>query len=240
MKLLLISNSTMVGKPYLEYPKHEIKKFLGKKPVTAVLIPYSAVTITYDEYCERVEQRFAELGHHIVGLHTFPDPLKAIEEAEAIIIGNGNTWTLARMLHDKKLMNPIRERVYNGAPYIGWSAGLNIAGPTLRTTNDMPIVDPHGFECVGLVPFQINPHYTEENIRDHAGETRQQRLEEFIKVNPSTYVVGLREGTMLKYSNNKLKLIGDKSCRIFKQGTEPFELTSNDDLTFLMDTGVLA
>jgi dipeptidase E len=240
MKLLLISNSTMVGKPYLEYPKHEIKKFLGKKPVTAVMIPYSAVTLSYDEYCERVEKRFAELGHHIAGLHTFPDPLKAIEEAEAIVIGNGNTWTLARKLHDKKLMNPIRERVFNGTPYIGWSAGLNIAGPTLRTTNDMPIVDPHGFECVGLVPFQINPHYTEENIRDHAGETREQRLEEFIKINTSTYVVGLREGTMLKLEHGKLKLIGDKPCRIFKNGIEPFELTSKDDLTFLMDTGVLA
>ncbi len=240
MRLLLISNSTMAGKPYLDFPKHQIKKFLGKKPVTAVLVPYSAVTMSFDEYCKKVEERFKEIGHHIVGLHTFADPVKAVEEAEAIIIGNGNTWRLARMLHDQKLMNPIREKVFNGTPYIGWSAGLNIAGPTLRTTNDMPIMDPHGFECVGLVPFQINPHYTEENIRDHAGESREQRIEEFIAMNVETYVVGLREGTMLKLERGKLKLIGDKTCRIFKKGLDPFELSSKDDLTFLMETGFLA
>ncbi len=240
MRLLLISNSAMVGEPYLEFPKYEIKKFLGEKPVTAVVIPYSAVIQTYDEFCKKVEQRFAELGHHCVGLHTFSNPLKAIEEAEAIVMGNGNTWTLARKLHDKKLMNPIRERVFNGIPYIGWSAGLNIAGPSLRTTNDMPIIDPRGFDCIGLVPFQINPHFTEENIRDHAGETREQRIEEFIKINTSVYVVGLREGTMLKLENEKLRLIGNKPCKIFKNGLKSFELTSKDDLTFLLKTGVLA
>ena len=117
MKLLLISNSTMAGEAFLEYPKYEIKKFLGDKPVTAIFIPYAAVTFSLDEYCEKVEERFAEAGHHIKGIHTFSDPVRAIEEAEAIIVGGGNTWKLVRMLHDNKLMYPIREKIYNGIPY---------------------------------------------------------------------------------------------------------------------------
>jgi len=106
MKLLLISNSTMSGQPYLDYPKYEIQKFLGEKPVIALFIPYAAVTFSFDEYCEKVEERFAEVGHHIVGIHTFTDPMKAVEDAEAIVVGGGNTWQLVRMMHDRKLMNP--------------------------------------------------------------------------------------------------------------------------------------
>jgi dipeptidase E len=240
MKLLLISNSTMAGEAYLDYPKHEIQKFLEKRPVTAVFIPYAAVTFSFDEYCEKVEERFAEVGHHIVGIHTFSDPVKAIEEAEAIVVGGGNTWQLVRMMHDKKLMNPIRERVFDDAPYIGWSAGANVACPTLRTTNDMPIIEPHGFECIGLVPFQINPHYLDANAQGHAGETREQRIMEFLEINPDIYVAGLREGTIFKLESEKLELIGDRMCRIFKKGKEPVELSSDDDFSFLMGTGVLA
>jgi len=230
----------MAGEPYLDYPKYEIRKFLGEKPVTAVFIPYAAVTFSFDEYCEKVEERFAEVGHHIVGVHTFKDQPKAIEEAEAIVVGGGNTWQLVRMLHDKKLMNPIRENAFNGSPYIGWSAGANIACPTLRTTNDMPIIDPHGFDCAGLIPFQINPHYLDANAEGHAGETREQRIMEFTEINPDMYVAGLREGTILKLENEKLKLIGERSCRIFKKGKEPVELASDDDFSFLMETGFLA
>ncbi len=234
MNLLLISNSTMHGQEYLDYPKHQIQKFLGNKPVTAVFIPYAAVTLSYDEYCEKVEKRFSEIGHHIIGIHTFDDPVKAIEKAEAIVVGGGNTWQLVRMMHDNKLMNPIREKVYNQTRYIGWSAGSNVACPTLCTTNDMPIVDPKGFDCIGLVPFQINPHYIDANPEGHAGETRQQRIEEFLELNPEISVVGLREGTMLKLENNKLELIGDRMCRIFKKGEKPVELANEDDLNFLM------
>lgn len=240
MKLLLISNSTMAGEQYLDYPKYEIKKVLGEKPVTAIFIPYAAVTFSYDEYCDKVEERFAEVGHHIMGIHTQNDPVKAIEEADAIVVGGGNTWQLVRKLHEKKLMNPLREKVYEGIPYIGWSAGSNVACPTLRTTNDMPIVDPKGFDCTGLIPFQINPHYLDANAEGHAGETREQRINEFIEINPEVYVTGLREGTMLKLENGKLQLIGDRSCRIFKKGKEPVELSSEEDFSFLMETGVLA
>ena len=235
MKLLLISNSTMPGEPYLDYPKFEIKKFLGENPVTAVFIPYAAVTFSFDLYSEKVEERFAEIGHHIRGIHTFENPVTAIEKAEAIVVGGGNTWQLVRMLHDKKLMNPIREKAYSGTPYIGWSAGSNVACPTLRTTNDMPIIDPKGFNCTGLIPFQINPHYLDANPEGHGGETREQRIEEFLEINPNIYVAGLREGTMLKLEENKLELIGNRPCRIFKKGQKPIELYAKDDFDFLMD-----
>lgn len=240
MKLLLISNSTMAGEPFLDYPKHEIKNFLGSRPVTAVFIPYAAVTFSYDEYCSKVEERFSEVGHHIKGIHTFTDPIRAIEDAEAIVVGGGNTWKLVRMLHDKKLMNPIREKVYNGTSYIGWSAGANVACPTLRTTNDMPVIDPRGFDCIGLVPFQINPHYLDAVAQGHAGETRDQRIAEFNELNPEIYVVGLREGTMLKLENQKLDLIGNRKCRIFKNAKQPVEYAPGDDVSFLMGTGWLA
>jgi dipeptidase E len=234
MKLLLISNSTMPGEAYLDYPKYEIQKFLGKKPVTAVFIPFAAVTFSFDEYVEKVETRFQEIGHHVVGIHTFDDPAKAVRDAEAIVVGGGNTWQLVRMMHDQDLMEAIREKVMNGTPYIGWSAGANVACPTLRTTNDMPIIDPKGFECMNLVPFQINPHYLDANPDGHGGETREQRIQEFLEINPDIYVAGLREGTMFKLENNRLQLIGDRSCRIFKKGQNPVELSSGADFSFLL------
>ncbi len=224
----------MPGEPYLDYPKNEIKRFLGDKPVTALFVPYAAVTFSFDTYCEKVEEKFAEVGHHVVGIHTFDNPVKAIQNAEAIVVGGGNTWQLVRMLHDKKLMNPIREKVYHETPYIGWSAGSNVACPTLRTTNDMPIIDPKGFDCTGLIPFQINPHYLDANPEGHGGETREQRIEEFLEINPSTYVAGLREGTMFKVEDGSIELIGERSCRIFKKGIPPTELSPGDDFSFLL------
>ena len=215
MNLLLISNSTMPGEPYLDYPKNEIKKFLGEKSVTAVFIPYAAVTFSYDTYCEKVEERFSEIGHHIVGIHTFENPVKAIGEAEAIVVGGGNTWQLVRILHDLKLMNPIREKAFDGTPYIGWSAGSNVACPTIRTTNDMPIVEPPGLSALGLVPFQINAHYTEARLGDHGGETRVDRLNEFVCANPGVPVVGLPEGTALRLEGSELSLIGEADAVVY-------------------------
>ncbi|HZK98064.1 MAG TPA: dipeptidase PepE [Prolixibacteraceae bacterium] len=235
MKLLLISNSTMHGEPYLDYPKHEIQKFLGDKMVTAVFIPYAAVTFSFDVYESKVEERFAEIGHHITSIHHFSDPVEAIQNAESIVVGGGNTWQLVRMMHDNRLMDAIRRKVNQGTPYIGWSAGSNVACPTLQTTNDMPVVDPKGFDCMGLVPFQINPHYLDANPAGHGGETREQRIEEFLEVNPEITVVGLREGTMLKCENNSLKMIGSRSARIFKKGIPPVELRSDDDFSFLLN-----
>lgn len=234
MRLLLISNSTMQGEPYLDYPKYEIQKFLGDKAVTALFIPYAAVTFSFDLYESKVEERFAEIGHHITSIHHFSDPVEAVQNAEAIVVGGGNTWQLVRMMHDNQLMKAIRLKVEQGTPYIGWSAGSNVACPTLQTTNDMPVVDPKGFDCMGLVPFQINPHYLDANPAGHGGETREQRIEEFLEVNPEITVVGLREGTMLKCENNSLKMIGSRSTRIFKKGTHPEELNASDNFDFLL------
>ena len=203
--------------------------------VTALFIPYAAVTFSFDQYELKVEERFAEIGHHITSIHHFSNPAEAVQNAEAIIVGGGNTWQLVRMMHDNRLMEAIRQKVNQGTPYIGWSAGSNVACPTLQTTNDMPIVDPRGFDCMGLVPFQINPHYLDANPAGHGGETREQRIEEFLEVNPGIMVVGLREGTMLKCENNSLKMIGSRSARIFKKGTPPEELSAGDDFSFLLN-----
>jgi dipeptidase E len=234
MRLLLISNSTMPGEAYLDYPKHEIRKFLGDQPLTALFIPYAAVTFSFDIYEQKVAERFAEIGFGVKSIHHFSDPVKAVNEADAIVVGGGNTWQLVRMLHDNGLMEVIREKVLAGTPYVGWSAGSNVACPTLRTTNDMPIIDPRGFETTGMVPFQINPHYLDVNPEGHGGETREQRIEEFLEINPGVYVVGLREGTMLHVEGQSMKLIGQRTARIFRKGNAPLEMSSGDDLSFLL------
>jgi len=225
----------MQGEPYLDYPKLEIQKFLGDKPFTALFIPYAAVTFSFDLYESKVEERFAEIGHHITSIHHFSDPVDAVKNSDVIVVGGGNTWQLVRMLHDNGIMDAIRQKVIMGTPYIGWSAGSNITCPTLQTTNDMPVVDPKGFDCLGLVPFQINPHYLDANPEGHGGETREQRIEEYIEINPEITVVGLREGTMLKCEGRSLKLIGGRSARIFKKGMRPVELNANDDFSFLLN-----
>ena len=235
MRLLLISNSTTPGEPYLDYPKHEIQKFIGEKSVNALFIPYAAVTFSFNTYESKVEERFAEIGHHVTSIHHFADPVEAVRNAEAIVVGGGNTWQLVRMMHDNAVMEAIKIKVEQGTSYIGWSAGSNVACPTLRTTNDMPIIDPKGFDCMNLVPFQINPHYLDANPEGHGGETREQRIEEFLEVNPEITVVGLREGTMLKYEDNKLILIGSRSARIFTKGAVPKELSAGDDFGFLLN-----
>lgn len=234
MRLLLISNSTNPGEPYLNYPKENIKQFLGKKAIKALFIPYAAVTFSYDEYEEKVNNRFKDIGHSVTGIHHFDDPKKAVEEAEVIIVGGGNTWKLVRTMRDNGLIELIQKKVKGGTPYIGWSAGSNVACPTLRTTNDMPIIDPKGFDVIDLIPFQINPHYLDVHPQGHGGETREDRINEFITENKDLYVVGLREGTMLNIEGEIIKLIGDKTARIFKYGQEPKELKANDDFGFLL------
>lgn len=234
MRLLLISNSTNPGEGYLEYPTPYIKDFLGDKAVNALFIPYAGVTFSFEAYEEKVNARFKEIGHHVTSIHRFINPIEAIENAEAIVVGGGNTWQLVRMLHEKGLMKPIRKKVKEGTPYIGWSAGSNIACPTLKTTNDMPIVDPIKFKTLKLVPFQINPHYLDDHPANHGGETREMRINEFIEVNREVTVVGLREGTMLLREQNELTLMGSKPARLFKYGQEPKEVSGEDNLNFLL------
>jgi len=138
------------------------------------------------------------------------------------------------MIRENNLIDIIREKVYGGVPYIGWSAGSNVACPSIKTTNDMPVVEPDSFTALSLVPFQINPHYTDSRLQGHAGETREQRIEEFIELNPGIYVAGLREGTMLLRDNETLRLSGPEMIRIFKKGSLPEEFGASDDLSFLL------
>ena len=234
MRLLLISNSTNAGEPYLEYPKEYIREFLGKEPVKALFLPYAAVTFSYDAYEKKVSERFQETGHEIISIHHFRDPVKAVRNASAIVVGGGNTWKLLKTILDNNLIEEVRLKVLSGTPYIGWSAGSNVACPTIMTTNDMPVVEPDSFKAFGLIPFQINPHYLDANPAGHAGETREQRIEEFIEVNPDLYVVGLREGTLLTIENNTIKLAGPRKARIFKRGHEPSESGKDEDLSYLL------
>lgn len=233
MRLLLISNSTNPGEQYLDYPKQNIKDFLGERK-NIVFIPYAAVTFSFDEYEDKVNARFADIGLKVTGIHKFENPVEAIENCDAIVVGGGNTWQLVKMLQENGLMKPIRKAVKEGTPYIGWSAGSNIACPSLRTTNDMPIVEPKKFKTLKFVPFQINPHYLDAHPTDHGGETREMRIQEFLQVHQDTFVVGLREGTMLLLEDKKLSLIGKRDARIFKFGQEPIEMSNKDDFSFLL------
>lgn len=234
MKLLLISNSTNPGQPYLDYTKPQIADFLGTEPVDALFIPYAAVRFSFDQYEEKVQKVFQTLGHSVHSIHKEADPMAAVKNAKAIVVGGGNTWQLVHLLHKNKLMDAIRERGLEGVPYIGWSAGSNIACPTLKTTNDMPIIDPISFKTLNLVPFQINPHYLDAHPENHGGETREERILEFLVVNPETFVVGLREATMLRIEDKKIELIGERTARIFKANTETRELKSTDTFEFLI------
>ena len=234
MRLLLISNSTNAGEEYLDYPKNEIRKFLGEKSVKALFIPYAAVTFSYDDYEKKVADRFREVGHDIISIHNFKDPVKAVNDAEAIVVGGGNTWNLLKMIQDNGLIEPVRKKVFAGTPYIGWSAGSNMACPTIRTTNDMPIIEPRSFDGFKLIKFQINPHYLDANPEGHAGETREQRIMEFLAVNPGIFVAGLREGTMLLIENGSIRLIGPRKLRVFHQGKDPAEYYQGEDINFLL------
>ena len=234
MRLLLISNSTNAGEAYLDYPKHNIHDFLGEKCVKCLFIPYAGVTVTWDDYEKKVKNRFNEVGHDIVSIHHFEDPVNAVEEADCIVIGGGNTWKLLHDMHANKLIEPIRKKVLGGTPYIGWSAGSNVTCPTLMTTNDMPIIDPLGFDAINLIPFQINPHYLDKKVEGHGGESREDRILEFIEVNRDVYVAGLREGCMFVVEGDKMRIIGQRNLRLFKYGEETREIAPTEDFTFLL------
>lgn len=233
MKLLLISNSTNAGEEYLKYPVGNIGKHL-QGVCEIVFVPYAAVTFSYDEYERKVQNRFDEIGIRVRSIHRAADPRKAIREAEAVCVGGGNTFALAKKMQEQGLMTAILRKIKDGTPYVGWSAGSNVCCPTICTTNDMPIVEPQSFKAIGAVRFQINPHYLDANPEGHAGETREQRILEYIEANPRRYVVGLREGCMLRLENGILELIGSRPMRIFKKGIEPFEVKAGDDLSFLL------
>ncbi len=233
-RLLLLSNSINYGQGYLEHAAADIKDFLGAEVRRVLFVPFAGVTRSYDDYAATVGGRFEELGYELDSVHTAADAVEAVRSAKAIAVGGGNTFHLLRELYETALVESIRERVQNGVPYIGWSAGSNVACPTIRTTNDMPIVEPQSFDALGLVPFQINPHYTDEQLTGHSGETREQRIAEFLKANTNATVVGLREGSILRIEGGEIKLLGEKTARVFKYGEEAKEYKATDSLEFLL------
>lgn len=230
----MISNSTNAGEPYLEYPMPYISDFLSTKNLLCAFIPYAGVTISFDDYTKKVRERFKEIGHSIVSVHEEPSPAELIKKADVVVVGGGNTWQLLKIVQEQGLIELVRKEIYSGKPYIGWSAGSNLCSPTIRTTNDMPVIEPGNFNAFNLVPFQINPHYLDANPDGHAGETREARIEEFIEINRNIYVIGLREGTMLKAEGDKLELIGPRPARLFHFGKTPAELKPGSDLSFLL------
>jgi len=240
-KLLLISNSTMAGEAYLGWPKQYIKDFLNNNNIKKVcFVPYAGVNLSdesleasYDVYEKRVAEVYAELGFELESVHRADNPVEMIKNAEAVAVGGGNTFHLVAKMYETGIMEAIRAKAESGTPYMGWSAGSNVACPTLKTTNDMPIIEPQSFNTLNLVPFQINPHYLDAHPDGHGGETREQRLEEFMAVNPDMFVAGLREACLLQMEGDKMELKGKHSMRIFKHGQETYEVKPGDDLSFL-------
>ncbi|MBE6219587.1 MAG: dipeptidase PepE [Rikenellaceae bacterium] len=233
MNLLLISNSTNAGEAYLKYPIAEIEKTLAGV-TEVVFIPYAAVTFSYEEYERKVQERFDEIGIKVRSVHRALNKRNFVRHAQAIVIGGGNTFALLKKMQEEDLLDVIFRRVRAGVPYVGWSAGSNVTCPTICTTNDMPIVEPYSFRAIGLVPFQINPHYLDANPAGHAGETREQRILEYLEANRSRYVVGLREGCMIRIKDENIELIGSRTMRIFKKGIETYEVKPGDDISFLI------
>jgi len=240
--LLLISNSTNAGEEYLGWPREYIKEFLQEVGAKRVLfIPYAGVNLSdkglqasFDAYEERVKKVYAELGYELYSIHKEADAVAAVENAEVVAVGGGNTFHLVYMMQKTGVMKAVRKRILEGMPYMGWSAGSNVACPSLRTTNDMPIIEPESFICLDVIPFQINPHYLDAHPDGHGGETREQRINEFTAVNPSMYVAGLREACLFRVKDDHLEHIGKRSLRIFKDGQEALEMKTGDDLSFLM------
>jgi len=230
-RILLISNSTLFGSGYLDHAAAEIQDFLGDLK-RVLFVPYALQD--RDDYAVTASSRFERLGYELTSIHASSDPIKAVNETDAIFIGGGNTFRLLKALYDFDLLGPIRRRVEEGMPYIGSSAGSNVAVPTIKTTNDMPIVEPPSFTALGLVPFQINPHFLDPDPNSrHMGETRETRLLQFLEEN-DTPVAGLREGAMIRIENGAMTLKGSTGARIFRKGLEPLEVSPGARLNDLL------
>ena len=234
-RLLLLSNgSELVGKSPTEFAHGALRDFLGASVRRVLFVPFAAVISSEDDYLARVRKNFVPLGYEAESLHNAPDAREAVESADTVAVGGGNTFHLLRGLYRAGVVELIRERVARGMPYVGWSAGSNVACPTIRTTNDMPIVEPPTLDALGLVPFQINPHYTDAHIEGHMGETRDERLAEFAHANPGVRVIGIREGTMLRVEGEEIRLIGGKPARLFQKGEEPRDIAPEESFSFLL------
>jgi dipeptidase E len=230
-RLLLISNSTLFGGGYLDHAEAQIRRTLdGVRDV--LFVPYALHD--RDGYAGKARDRFQRMGFALRSIHQAPDPVRAVEEAGSVFIGGGNTFRLLDALHGAGVLQPLRARVAAGMPYLGSSAGSNVACPTIMTTNDMPIVQPPSFAALGLVPFQINPHYQDpEPGSRHMGETREERLRQFLE-EQDVPVAGLREGAMLAVTGDDVVLEGSSGLRVFRRGMSPVEVLPVADVRALL------
>jgi dipeptidase E len=235
-RVLLISNSTLYGSGYLDHAAAEIRDFLGDLK-RVLFVPFALYD--RDAYAATAKNRFDRLGYDLTSIHNAPNPVKAVNDSEAVFIGGGNTFRLLKCLYDFNLLEPIRRSVLDGMPYVGSSAGSNVAGPTIKTTKDMPIVQPPSFDALGLVQFQISPHFQDPDPNStHMGETQEERILQFLEENDTT-VAGLREGAMVRVENATTTLKGSSGARIFRKGHAPVErmpVSTLDDL-FSRTTG---
>lgn len=223
---IIASTSTIFGGQYLEYLLPELEK-LFSKTATILFVPFARPSgISHDQYTEKVKLAFAKINKKVIGLHEFDDFSEAISQAQGIFTGGGNTFLLVKQLHDNKIMAVLSNAIKSGIPYLGCSAGSNITGFSMQTTNDMPIVYPSSFETLGIIPFNLNPHYLDpDSNSSHKGETRETRIKEFHVFN-ETPVIGLREGSWLEVIGKSITLKGNLKARFFEQNRRPVELNS--------------
>ena len=228
---LLISNSTLYGSGYLDHAESEIRDFLGK--VSRVLfVPFALYD--RDAYYTQARQRLQAMGYELDSVHRAANAAQAVEQTDAVFIGGGNTFRLLKALHDFELILPIRRRVAEGMPYIGSSAGSIVACPSLKTTKDMPIVQPLSFDALRLVSFQISPHFQDPDpTSTHMGETQEERINQFLEENDAP-VAGLREGAMLRVEGDSITLKGSTGARIFRKGQPPVETKPGAELNTLL------
>jgi len=234
-QLLLLSSSRVHGFDFLEYAAQDINDLLSRNKVSTVsFIPYALSD--HDGYTKKVEAPFRKWGYQIEGIHNQEDPVEAVEKSNAIFIGGGNTFRLLKSLYDNELIKTIRKRVLeDGVPYIGTSAGTNIATRSIHTTNDMPIVYPPSFEALKLVPFNINPHYLDSDVGSkHKGETREERILQYHEEKDCHAVLGLREGATLYVQGNSAVLKGISGARLFIKGKPATEIEVGSDLSYLL------
>lgn len=232
--MLLISSSVCHPTGYLDHAEGEIRDFLGA--VRRVLfLPWAL--FDRDAYAEKVKERLARMGYDVESAHRAPSPARAVGEAEVVFGGGGNTFRLLKALYELDLLATLRRRVFEGMPYLGSSAGSNVAGATIRTTNDMPIVDPPSLAALAFVPFNLNPHYVDPDPDStHRGETREERIAQFHEEN-DTPVVGLREGAILRIEGSAVTVRGVAGARLFRANQPPAEYSQGDRLDFLLNSG---
>lgn len=232
MQLLLLSSSRADNSDYLAPYMSWIASHLSGID-ELLFIPYAGVSIEYDAYQAMVQQALLPLGITVTSIHQHSDARQAVMDAKAIAVGGGNTFHLLYQLYQQDIVQLIRKRVTEGVPYLGWSAGSNIAGMSIRTTNDMPIIEPASFNALNLLPLQLNPHYSDYKPEGFHGETRDMRLAEFMQLHPVTPIIALPEGSALKHDDGKLTLLGSKGGYLFQTGNKT-PLAEHADLSAML------